>query len=241
MAIGKTVGGFGYVWEGLRLIMKPELRKFVIIPILINILVFSGLIWLGIDQFEVFMDWMLPADSWLDYLRWLLWPLFAIFAVLIVFYAFTAVANLIASPFNALLAEKVEVYLTGKQPSDTTPLLKSIIPSILAELRKITYFLIRVIPLAILSIIPGVNVAAPILWGLFNAWFLALEYGDFPMGNHGILFADQHKKLKAQRFSSLAFGGGVTLLMMIPVLNFLAMPAAVAGATAMWAKSMNRE
>ncbi len=124
--------------------------------------------------------------------------------------------------------------LTGHKPSDTTPLLKSIVPSILSELRKIFYFLLRVIPLLILSVIPGINVAAPVLWILFNAWFLALEYGDFPMGNHGIRFADQHKRLKSQRMTSMSFGGGATLLMMIPGLNFLAMPAAVAGATAMW-------
>lgn len=241
MAIDKTVGGFGYVWEGVKLVLKPRLLPFVIIPFLINIVVFTGLVWLGIDQFEVFMNWMLPEEGWLSYLRWLLWPLFSIAAVLIVFYSFTAVANLIASPFNALLAEKVEVYLTGQQPSDTTPLLQSIVPSILSELRKLGYFLVRVIPLLIISFIPGINLIAPVLWALFNAWFLALEYGDFPMGNHGILFTDQHKRLKSNRLLSMAFGGGITLLMMVPLLNFLAMPAAVAGATAMWCKSLNRE
>ena len=33
-------------------------------------------------------------------------------------------------------------------------------------------------------------------------------------------------------------GSGLTLLMLVPVLNFLAMPAAVAGATALWVKEI---
>lgn len=114
---------------------------------------------------------------------------------------------------------------------------REILPSLLSELRKLFYFLLRAVPLLILFLIPGINLAAPFLWLLFNAWFLALEYGDYPMGNHGIRFGDQHRWLKARRLTSLGFGAGVTLLMLIPLLNFLAMPAAVAGATLLWVKS----
>ncbi|MBU0498751.1 MAG: sulfate transporter CysZ [Gammaproteobacteria bacterium] len=237
MAIKEPLSGFGCALAGLRLVLKPELRHFVLIPFLINLLVFSGLIWLGLTQFEGLMGWLLPAEGWFSYLRWLLWPLFALAAVLIVFYSFTAFANLIAAPFNALLAEKVEIHLTGRRPPQNGPLWKEALPSLLSELRKMLYFLLRAIPLLILFLIPGVNLAAPFLWLLFNAWFLALEYGGYPMGNHGIRFSDQLRRLKAQRLNSLGFGAGVTLLMLIPLLNFLAMPAAVAGATLLWVRS----
>ena len=241
MTIKQPVSGIGHAMEGLRLVMRPELRSFVIIPFLVNLLVFSGLVWLGISQFEHFMNWMLPQDGWLSYLRWLLWPVFALAAVLIVFYTFTAFANLIASPFNSRLAEKTEQLLTGKKPESTdVPLWKDIMPSIWSEIRKMIYFMLRAIPLLILLLIPGINAIASVLWLLFSIWFMAIEYGDYPMGNHGIKFADQHKRLKAKRMTALGFGGGINLLMLIPVVNFLAMPAAVAGATAMWCKSLKQ-
>ncbi len=230
--------GAGYLFRGLGLIMKPGLRPFVLVPLLINIVIFSLLIWLGLDQFEGLMDRFLPSDeSWLSWLRWLLWPLFAIALVLIIFYTFTVIANLIASPFNGLLAEKVELYLGGqlpKQPSGVKQVMKDVLPSILSELRKMGYFLLRAIPLLILFIIPGVNLLAPFLWMAFSAWFLAIEYGDYPMANHGLKFKNQKIRLKQTRLTALAFGGGLTLMMMIPLLNFLAMPAAVAGATVFW-------
>ena len=93
------------------------------------------------------------------------------------------------------------------------------------------YFALRAVPLLILFLIPGLNLLAPLLWLAFSAWFLALEYADFPMANHGLGFKEQHRRLKQQRLTSLGFGAGATLLTLIPVLNFVAVPAAVAGAT----------
>ncbi|MCU7851962.1 MAG: sulfate transporter CysZ [Candidatus Thiodiazotropha sp. (ex Monitilora ramsayi)] len=230
--------GAGYLIRGLSLITKPGLRPFVLIPLTVNIVVFSLLVWLGLDQFEGLMDRFLPSDeSWLSWLRWLLWPLFAIALVLIIFYTFTVIANLIAAPFNGLLAEKVERYLGGdlpQQPNGIKQAMKDIMPALLSELRKMSYFLLRAIPLLILFVIPGINLIAPFLWIAFSAWFLALEYGDFPMANHKLTFKAQHQRLKKSRLTALAFGGSLTLMMMVPLLNFLAMPAAVAGATVFW-------
>jgi CysZ protein len=239
------LSGAGYLLRGLSLITRPGLRRFVLIPLLINILIFSLLIWLGVDQFEVLMNRFLPADGgWLAWLRWLLWPLFALALVLVVFYTFTVIANLLAAPFNGMLAEQVERYLGGEMPNQSggfKQIVKDFLPSLASELRKMGYFLLRAIPLLILFLIPGLNIAAPFLWLLFSAWFLALEYGDYPMANHGLSFAEQRQRLRQTRFTALAFGGGLTLLMMVPILNFVAMPAAVAGATVFWKERLAQE
>ena len=236
MAITGAFSGFGFALEGLRLVLKPELRRFVIVPFLVNLLVFSGLIWLGMSQFGVFMEWILPADAWYSFLRWLLWPLFALAALLVVFYSFTSLANLIAAPFNALLAERVEAHLTGQTLPPQPPMWQSLIPMLLTEVRKLLYFLLRALPLLLLFLIPVLNLAAPLLWFLFSAWMLTLQYADFPMGNHNIGFNQQRAQLKKQRLTSLGFGAGITLLMLVPLINFLAMPAGVAGATVMWTR-----
>jgi CysZ protein len=236
--------GAGYLVRGLGLITKPGIRPFVLIPLTVNILIFSLLIWLGVSQFELLMDRFLPTDeSWLSWLRWLLWPLFAIAIILVVFYTFTVIANLIAAPFNGLLADKVERHLGGElpqQPGGVKQLMQELLPSLLSELRKMGYFLLRAIPLLVLFLIPVINLVAPFLWIAFSAWFLALEYGDYPMANHGLSFKTQHQRLKKTRLTALVFGGSLTLLMMVPLLNFLAMPAAVAGATVFWHERLKR-
>jgi CysZ protein len=235
MIENNPVSGASYLVQGLKLLTKPGLRRFVIIPLLINILTFTILAWIGITQFENLLNWMLPQDSWLNYFRYILWPLFAIAAILVTFYSFTIVANLVAAPFNGLLAEKVELLLTGKSPSQPTQgIAQSIWPAMRSELIKLRYFILRALPLLILFLIPGLNIIAPILWTLFGIWYLTLEYADYPMANNGLEFKSQRDSLKQTRLTALGFGGTLTIMMMIPILNFAAMPAAVSGATAMW-------
>ena len=233
------IRGATYMLEGLRLIARPGLRRFVIIPLLVNISVFAAAIWYGLSRFETALGWMeQQLPSWLHWLDWLLWPVFVLALLIIVFYSFTLVANLIASPFNGLLAEKAEAMLTGRslnEPIDYAKLLKELPLILWDEVKKILYALIWTLPFLILALL--VPVIGPVIWFLFTAWMLAVQYSDFPMGNHGLLFRDQRARLRQRRLVALGFGSAAAALTMIPVLNFVVMPAAVAGATAMWVKT----
>ncbi len=227
------VQGFGIAIEGLRLVLRPGLRAHVLVPVLVNLVVLGLTVWGGSLLFEDLLARFLPAEGWLSYLRWLLWPLFALAMALVVIFGFTALANLIAAPFNSLLSEKVE-QLFGGQPAPSlswSEVVRDLPRTLGSELRKLGYFLLRAIPLGLLFLVPGLNLAAPFLWALFSAWFLALEYSDYPLGNRGLRFREQHRHLRAHRPMALGFGAGVTLLTLIPLVNLAAMPAAVIGAT----------
>jgi len=234
---GTAVAGAGYLVRGFGLITKPGIRRYVIIPLLINTLIFSLLIWFSASQFDHLIEWLLP--DWLQWLEWLLWPVFALSVVIVVLFTFTLLANLIGAPFNGLLAEVVEYHLTGKRPESPYGFWKDILLSIQSELKKLTYFVSRSIPLLILFVIPGINLAAPFIWLIFNAWMLGLQYLDYPMGNHGLTSDRQRALVKEKRLMALGFGSATMVLLMIPLLNFLAMPIAVAGATAMWVETFS--
>lgn len=236
--------GFNAMLEGLRLVRQPGLRRYVLVPLLVNTVLFTALIYAAISGFEWLLDYLLGfLPEWLHWLQYLLWPLFAVSVLLILAYTFTLLANLFAAPFNGVLAEAVEKHLTG-QPLEQTgnwrALLADIVPSLLSEAQKLGYFALRALPLLLLFLIPGINLMAPLLWALFSAWMLALEYADYPMDNHGLKFRDQRPRLRGRRLLALGFGLGVLGLMLIPVVNFLAMPAAVAGATVLWVRELNQ-
>ncbi len=224
--------------RGFQLLTRPGLRRYVIVPVLVNLILFAALIGFGASEFGHLVDWLLSfLPGWLDWLRYLLWPLFAVTAALVTFFTFALVANFIAAPFNGLLAEAVERQLTGQsieQSGGWTRALAETVPALLGELRKLGYFLLWAIPLGILFLIPVVNLAAPFLWAAFSAWMFAIEYMDYPMGNHGLAFPRQRDQLRAHRGSALGFGASVLVATLIPVVNFVVMPAAVAGATALW-------
>ncbi|MDX9766817.1 MAG: sulfate transporter CysZ [Ectothiorhodospiraceae bacterium] len=228
--------GLRYALSGLGDLNRPGLRRYVALPLLINLLVFGLVIAVGIDQFSALLEWLLP--QWLDWLRWLLWPLFALTILVAVFFSFTLVANLIGAPFNGLLAEKLETQLTGVTPDSGRSLMGEIGAAFATAARKLVYLALRALPLLILTLIPVVNLTAPFLWFAFAAWMLAIEYGDAPMGNHGLAFAEQRRRLAANRALSLGFGTGMALLTLIPILNFAAMPAGVNGATRLWVERL---
>jgi CysZ protein len=194
------------------------------------------MIWLAVGWIGRLIDYLMGwLPGWLEWLGYLVWPLFALLALVVVFYGFSIVANLIAAPFNGLLAEMVEKDLTGEPvEGDWKQVVRDILPAIWSEVRKLVYFVLRAAPLGILFLIPGVNLAAPFLWVLFSAWMMAIQYVDYPMGNHQLFFKDQRRRLRQRRLQALGFGGLTMLLTLIPVINFFIMPAAVAGATAMW-------
>ena len=116
--------------------------------------------------------------------------------------------------------------------------MKDLLPSIASELRKLVYFIVRAIPLGLLFVIPGINLAAPFIWALFSAWMLTIEYLDYPMANHLLHFSEQKRLLRQRKMLSYGFGGSSLLMTMIPVVNFFAMPVSVAGATAMWVEEL---
>lgn len=236
-----ATSGARYLLRGLRLIAQPGLRRFVLVPLLINVLVFSAAVWYGVVSFETFIAWMQSkVPAWLQWLEWVLWPLFVLALLIVVFYTFSLVANLLAAPFNGLLAEKVELHLTGRPLNEGGGLKKVLIelaPTLIDELRKLLYILLWAVPFLLLFLIPGVNVAAPLLWFLYTAWMLAFEYSDYPMGNHGLRLRAIRGRLRRRRALALGFGATAAGMTMIPVLNFVVMPSAVAGATAMWVEA----
>lgn len=227
--------GVRYLWTGVMLLGRPKIRRFVLVPLAINCLLFTGAMLFGAHWLETLTnEWLRGGWEWL---RWLLWPLFIVLALAFVFFFFSIVANLIGAPFNGMLAEAVEVRLTNQSMKDKrSGLFPEALLAISGELHKLTYFALWGIPLLVLFLVPIVQLAAPFLWFLFGAWTLALEYADYPMGNHGMSLSQQRKTLASRRTLTMGFGIAVMAMTMTPVINFLAMPAAVAGATAMWAE-----
>ena len=237
------VSGALYFVRGFAIITRPGIRAYVIVPLLINVVLFSVLMYLGASWLTDFATNMLP--DWLDFLAWALVPIFVVSALMAGFYAFNVVANLIAAPFNGLLADAVERHLTGRTPASESggwrTFVKELGPTVVAEFRKLLYVAVRSLPPLLLFLVPGINVLAWLVWMLLGAWMLAVTYVDYPMSNHGVAFDDLRRRLRARRFLSLGFGGAAMAALTVPVLNFLVIPCAVAGATAMWVEQLEDE
>ncbi|RLM22635.1 sulfate transporter CysZ [Brenneria alni] len=234
----KPHSGVHYFLEGWRLISLPGIRHFVILPLLVNILLMGGAFWW---LFTRLGDWipqlMSHIPTWLQWLSYLIWPI-AVLSVLLVFgYLFSTLANFIAAPFNGLLAEQLEARLTGQPLPDSgiMGLVKDVPRIMKREMQKLAYYLPRAVFLLLLYFIPGIGqIVAPVLWFLFSAWMLAIQYCDYPFDNHKVSFPIMRQALRQHKTINMQFGGLISLFTLIPFLNLVIMPVAVCGATALW-------
>jgi CysZ protein len=226
------------------MLSHPKLRLFVIIPLVVNILIFGSLISVGFGYLSAMMDsLLLGIPDWLGFIEWILWPLIGITVSLVTGYLFTAVALVIASPFNALLAEKAEELVTG-QPVDALEglgaALLALPRGVLRELSKLLYYVPMAVFVLVVSFIPGINAVAPVLWFLLGAWMMSIQFVDYPMDNHQLSFADVKEAVRSRRLSTMGFGGLVALCTGIPIVNFFVVPAAVVGATLLWCEELDQ-
>ncbi|MCE7623861.1 sulfate transporter CysZ [Vibrio fluvialis] len=230
--------GLGYFFYGFDIAVSPGIRRFVLMPLLTNILLVGGALYYLFSHLDSWInDWMGQIPGWLSWLSYILWPLLVITILATFSYFFSTLANFIAAPFNGLLAEKVEEKLTGKKVNDDGVLaVVKDVPRIMArEWRKLVYVLPKAIGLFILLLIPALGqTLGPILWFIFTAWMLAIQYCDYPFDNHKVTFNDMRNSLKQKQGKAYTFGMLVSVLTTIPVVNLFVMPVAVCGATAMW-------
>ncbi len=236
--VQQPTSGAGYFLRGFSLAFTPGIRRFVIIPLMVNLLLMGTFIGVLLSQLSTWIDgWLSYLPSWLDWLSYVLWPLLAIFALVICSYFFSTLANWIAAPFNGLLAEHLEAKLTGKHPPDDgiAGIIKDLPRIFKREWQKLWYYLPKALGLLILMWIPAIGqTLGPVLWFLFSAWMMGIQYCDYPFDNHRVSFPSMKATLREQKGMTMSFGALVMVFTMTPVLNLFVMPAAVCGATAMW-------
>lgn len=251
-AINSIGNGLTYLTRGAAILTKPGIKRYVLVPITANIIVFLLLTTALISSYGSLNQWLanLLSSDW-SWLQWIL-NIVAVFIsaiiILLILIAygvsFNLITNFIAAPFYGLLAEKVEKQMHDVEfPEESFGHMA--IRTLGRELTKLWYFISRGIPIVLglflLSFIPIVNLIAPILGILWGVWMMTLQYADYSADNHQLSFTQLRQSLKKNKYTNLGFGGGIMLASTIPLVNILIMPAAVAGGTVYWVEVISQE
>ena len=237
--------GVRYFLSGFIVFRIPTLRVFVLVPLGVSLASFGIGMFYAFRQFNAFMEWFQSfLPTWLLWLEWILIPIFVPIFLVIGFHIVSMMANLLAAPFNDLLAKKIELHLIGCSLDTEVGVmgfLKSILPSVWNELKKIFYFLTRTVALLVLFFIPLLNVISPGVWFVFSAWCTVVEYADFCGSNQGLTGSEVRERLRRQRLMCVGFGAAGVLMRSVPFINFIFIPVSVAGATIMWVEKFSED
>jgi len=235
MTVAKLLQGPACLIEGLALLLRPGIKRFIVLPLVVGMLIYGLIIWVAVNLFSAWVDSLMSfLPSWLGFLRYLFKPLFAILLTFLVALCFNLLVGLVMAPFNSLLAEKIEGLLKADQGDFPPFTWVSVIKSVQRELRKLIYFLPRFVPLLVLSWIPVINLMAAPLLILLSIWMMALQYLDYPADNNDLNWQQTLAWLREKRLQSLGFGAVVCFF--APFIGFFITPIAVAGATVLWVR-----
>lgn len=228
-------GGLQTQFSSVKFLFKHrELWPHVAIPALINITMFfvtaAFLLWNH--------DWfVLPEpihDGFTYYILIVLWWLYKILLypllVALAYFLTMILAGVVASPFNETLSERAEELMMGRAvPAETG--WKAIL---VGGARGVATAAATAIPRAIivitLSIIPGIG---PILAAFVGAYFIAVGYSDYAFERRKYSIRRKLGTIWKHRRMALGFGVGANLMLIVPIVNFLCMPVAVVGGTAL--------
>jgi CysZ protein len=238
----KAAGAF---IRAVPMLLSKDLRLFILIPLIANFALMGLIYMVAFSYFQSLLDSAMGyVPDWFSFLNWLFYLIFGAIISVLLFYSFSVGINILAAPFMAFLAEKVEEKETGKvfdERLTASVVMKIIGRSLQRECQKILYFLPRFLLLLILSFIPIVNVIAPVLLLLFSTWMLALQFMDYAFDNNQVKFHDMRMALRSKPLLCWTFGGVVMVGLAIPFLNLFMMPVAVVAATLLWVSVFRSE
>lgn len=234
------ISAFLYPLRGLRLIWRTGFRRYAALPFAINVTLFSAMGALYFSHAGSWIDRMLPPGGWQEHVRWLAWPVLAAAFLLASLFTFTAVGNLLAAPFSDRLTERVLASLDPQFAPRAGISWATAGRSVVDAGRSLWHLVTGSMPVLILFLIPGLNILAPLAWFAVGSWLLALGYLEYPASAQGVSFTELRRTIRRQPLVTLAFGTGVAMLTMTPILNLAAIPASVAGATLLWQERLRR-
>jgi CysZ protein len=216
---------------------RPRLWFLVLIPLVLNVILFALLLGWGFSEFaETLNGWLSGHQAWYwSALIWLANILFWLVVLLVVYFIFTPLALLIASPFNDRLAESVEK-THGFNVKDDRPVLKMIfgeaVYALKSEVKRLAVALAVFAVLLLFNLIPvfgpPIYTVVAFLW---SCWAAALEFTGFAADRRHLALRRKWDLLRRSPAPVFGFGIVTVFFLMIPFLNVLVVPVSAVGGT----------
>jgi CysZ protein len=250
------VAGATYPFRALKLLYsRPQLRGYVVIPLLVNfvlgILLYLGLLFPGfhaIESLTLLIDtqidnWVANLPNWLSYIDviaifigWILRVILVLALLLIIGFILLQFGVILGSPWYGQLSEKLEEIKTEKPavvpPGSLTGIFQDIWRAILFELKKLVIQLGIGIPLLFLNFLPGFGTLLFTICGIaLTATMACLDFIDSPLERRRLNFREKLKMIRLALPASASFALVCLGLITIPFVNLLAIPICVASGT----------
>ena len=235
---GGPLAGGADVLRGIGMFLgTPGVRLLGILPVVLAALVVLALLGLLVVYLDELAAAVTPfADRWDESSRTLvrvgagLALLLGSTVVLVM--SFTVIAQIIGQPFYERISDRIEHQLGAPLAGADAAWWRTFPRASLESLLLLGLTLVCTAPLFLLGLFPVLGqTVVPVVQALVAGFFLAVELLAIPLERRGLHLAGRLRFVWRHRAQTLGFGVTAFLLFLIPLMNLLAMPGAVVGAT----------
>jgi CysZ protein len=229
----KEIGlGFSTYYQALAFIQTNRLWKYIVIPAIINLLIFlsaSIFVWQSTDFLSGWLIDVTGVDSVAgntgNILEWILAALVTVISFFIYFKLYRYTILLLSAPALALLAEKTQEILTGiSHPFHAGQLLKDIMRGLGITLKNLVKELAFTIPLYLLALFPIITPFASLLILLIESYFVGFSMIDYRNEYRRLSARESDRIIKRHRGLAIGNGLAFNLLLLVPILGVLFAP-----------------
>lgn len=240
--------GLTYPLQGAKLVFRthPGLARYWAFPVLLTFGALFGVMVLAVrhrTEFAVaiwasFDPGTQPVSWWLGTLQWLLGWLLVAAAIGLGGVFVLAVSGVLAAPFNDALSAAVERIRGGNLPPEPSPaaFVAGAARSVATETIKVFAYALVLGPLWIVALVAPV-VGGPVLAAIgftLTVAYLAIDYTDWPASRRDTPLRERAQWLRDHAAPLAGFGVAAWFLLLVPGVNLVLMPAAVAGGTLLY-------
>lgn len=250
--IGIAIGSYA---NAIEFIHRNHLKRYFLFPILFNIILFSTGIHFGgqlSDYILATTENYLNIESWDfwggEYLskafHYLLWLILKLFVFLLVAFIGGHLVLIFLSPILAIVSEKTEQILTGKDyPFNFSQLLKDVIRGISMAIRNFLFELVFIVLLFALSFLPVIGfITTPLLF-FISCFYYGFSFLDYSLERKRLTVRESSEFAKGNK--GLTVGSGILfgLTLMLPLVGvalsaFIAIISVVAATIAIHKKKL---
>ncbi|MHC5080734.1 MAG: EI24 domain-containing protein [Planctomycetota bacterium] len=238
--LGQFIDGFLYFFRGLAFLARHSiLWPYAILPFVINLFIVLAA-GLALVYLIPFLSAKITTPE-----PWWEWILF-VFLILVggvlglfflYFLFFMVLPGIIAPPFKGKLTKHTRQLIKKCTVRPAGGFWIDVVMPTVIEIRKALRFLGISLLLLPINLIPVLGqIAYLVLMSYFTWMHFALNYLEYPIDSESFVTPLDRKRryVRSRRWTTLGFGCAISLLYLIPFVNFFCVPVGVVGATLLY-------
>lgn len=229
-----ALGSFGKAFPFLS---KSGFRKYLLIPILLNLALLILAIWASVEYGAVVTDYLMGLIGFKDgaiakYTGWIVSFIIRFGILMVYFSLFRYILLILLSPFLAFLSEKVENHENGKEfPFSLRQMGNDILRAIIINGQNLGIEILLTIALSFFAFIPVIGLVSPFAILGVQSYFFGFAIMDYSPERYKWTRKQTSAWMRKNYATVTAIGLAFHLCFLIPVLGWIVAPilATIAG------------